>query len=179
MKLIELLLTLFVVSYFIISNETNKNVVVNDDNIKDESITVKEENIVLDEWFLVSENVEATVYNAVPEQCDSDCLYTASMFRLNLNNVYSHRIIAMERTFIKYLGLKYGDVVKVEGTGEYDGVWQIQDTMNKKYAGRQKIDFLVPNNIKTGKWENIKLYVLTNKENTDIYKYNMAPQAKI
>lgn len=179
MKLIELLLTLFIVSYFIISNETNKNVVVNDDNIKDESITVKEENIVLDEWFLVSENVEATVYNAVPEQCDSDCLYTASMFRLNLNNVYSHRIIAMERTFIKYLGLKYGDVVKVEGTGEYDGVWQIQDTMNKKYAGRQKIDFLVPNNIKTGKWENIKLYVLTNKENTDIYKYNMAPQAKI
>lgn len=179
MKLIELLLTLFVVSYFIIPNETKKNVVVNDDNIKEEIVTVKEENIVFDEWFLVSENVEGTVYNAVPEQCDSDCLYTASMFRLNLNDVYSHRIIAMERTFIKYLGLKYGDVVKVEGTGEYDGVWQIQDTMNKKYAGRQKIDFLVPNNIKTGKWENIKLYVLTNKENTDIYKYNMAPQAKI
>lgn len=131
----------------------------------------------VEEWTLVSENVEGTVYNAVPDQCDDDCLYTASMFRLNLDNVYSHRIIAMERTFIKELGLKYGDVVKVEGTGMWDGVWQIQDTMNKKFAGRKKIDFLVPNEYKTGFWKNIKLYVLTNKENTTIYLKNMAPQA--
>lgn len=180
MKLIELLLTLFIVSYFIIPcNEKVKVVDVNDNIITDTTAAIESEDIVLDEWFLVSDNVEGTVYNAVPEQCDNDCLYTASMFRLNLNDVYSHRIIAMERTFIKSLGLQYGDVVKVEGTGNYDGVWQIQDTMNKKYAGRKKIDFLVPNNIKTGKWDDIKLYVLTNKENTDIYKYNMAPQAKI
>jgi hypothetical protein len=129
--------------------------------------------------YIPAENVEATVYNAVPEQCDEDPLYTASMFRLNLDDVYSHKIIAMEKTFMKSLGLKYGDVVKVEGTGKWDGVWQIQDTMNPRFAGQKKIDFLVPEDIKTGKWNTVKLYSLTDKENTDIYKNNMAPQAKM
>ena len=131
-----------------------------------------------DEWKLISENVEATVYNAVHEQCDNNPIYTASMFRLDTTNVYSHRIIAMERTFMSELGLKYGDIVKVEGTGKWDGVWQIQDTMNKKYAGRKKIDFLVPNHIKYGKWSDVKLYGLIDKEKSYLYKNNMAPQAK-
>ena len=134
------------------------------------------QNVSSNEWILVAENVEATVYNAVPEQCYGDPSCTASMFRLNMNDVYSHRIIAMERTFMKDLGLKYGDVVKIEGTGKWDGVWQIQDTMNKRFAGQKKIDILVPNNIKLGKWSEVKIYTLINKENTYIYKNNMAPQ---
>ena len=134
--------------------------------------------VLNDEWMLVAENVEGTVYNAVPEQCDNDPIHTASMFRLNLDDVYSHKIIAMESTFMKTLGLKYGDVVKVEGTGQWDGVWQIQDTMNPRFAGQKKIDFLVPENITLGKWNTIKLYSLVDKSNTDIYKHNMAPQAK-
>lgn len=134
------------------------------------------QNTVLNEWVLVAEDVEATVYNAVPEQCYGDPSYTASMFRLNMDDVYSHRIIAMERTFMKELGLKYGDVVKVEGTGKWDGVWQIQDTMNKRFAGQKKIDFLVPDYIKLGKWNTVKIYTLTNKEKTYIYKNKMAPQ---
>ena len=134
--------------------------------------------VIPEEWTLVAEDVEGTVYNAVPEQCDEDPIYTASMFRLNLDDVYSHRIIAMEKTFMKTLGLRYGDVVKVEGAGRWDGIWQIQDTMSPRFAGRKKIDFLVPEDIKLGKWNTIKLYSLTNKENTDIYRNNMAPQAK-
>ena len=134
---------------------------------------------VENEWVLVADNVIATVYNAVPEQCDDDPIYTASMFRLNLDDVYSHRIIAMESSFMKTLGLKYGDVVKVEGTGRWDGVWQIQDTMNPRFAGQKKIDFLVPEDVKLGKWNTVKLYSLSDRKNTDIYKNNMAPQAKI
>lgn len=130
------------------------------------------------EWLLIAVDVEATVYNAVPEQCNDTPAYTASMFKLDLSNVYSHRIIAMERTFMKTLGLKYGDVVKIEGTGIWDGVWQIQDTMNSRFAGKKKIDFLVPENIKLGKWNNVKIYCLVNKQNTYIYKNKMAPQAK-
>ena len=148
--------------------------------VNDNLPEIQEEfHIVHNEWQLIAENVEATVYNAVPEQCDEDPLYTASMFRLNLDDVYSHKIIAMEKTFMKTLGLKYGEVVKVEGTGKWDGVWQIQDTMNPRFAGQKKIDFLVPEDIKTGKWNTVKLYSLTDKENTDIYKNNMAPQAKM
>lgn len=143
------------------ANNINKN------NIKGESI-----------WSLAANDVIATVYNAVPSQCDGDCDTTASMFKLNLKDVMSHKIIAMERTFMKKLGLKYGDVVKIEGTGKYDGEYQIQDTMNKRFAGMHKIDILVPNNIKLGKWNNVKLYVLKDKSLTPQIKSNMAPSLK-
>ena len=163
---ISLLVSLFIP----FSNELNVT------DIKSNQFDVEKTQI--EEWILVSDNVEGTVYNAVKEQCDGTPMYTASMFRLNLDDVYSHRIIAMERTFMKELGLKYGDIVKVEGTGKFDGVWQIQDTMNKKFAGRKKIDFLVPSDIKFGKWNNLKLYCLNNKQNKDIYLSKMAPQIK-
>lgn len=112
----------------------------------------------LDQWTLVADDVLATVYNAVPSQCNNDVRHTASMFRLNLDDVLSQRVIAMERTMMKEYGLKYGDVVKIEGTGTWDGVWQIQDTMNKRFAGQHRIDILVPNNIKLGKWDDVRIY---------------------
>lgn len=136
-----------------------------------QSSDYKEEN----RWKLVATDVEATVYNAVPGQCDNDCLHTASSFRLDLNNVAPHKIIAMERTFMKELGVQYGDVVKIEGAGKYDGVYQIQDTMNKRFAGQHKIDILVPKNIKYGKWNDVKLYILKNKDFNTYYKKDMKP----
>ena len=127
-------------------------------------------------WKLVDTHTIATVYNAVPSQCNDDFGHTASMFRLNLYDVLSHRIIAMERTYMKELGLKYGDVVKIEGTGKYDGIWQIQDTMNKRFAGQHKIDILVPDNIKYGQWDNVKLYVPRLRVLGNKYKSDFAPQ---
>ena len=115
-------------------------------------------------WKLVSDDTIATVYNAVPSQCNNDGIHTASMFKLNLGNVLSQRVIAMERTFMKELGLKYGDVVYVEGTEKWDGPWQIQDTMNKRFAGMHKIDILVPRNIRTGKWSGVKISVPADRE---------------
>ena len=127
---------------------------------KTQKIAQVEQQIVdkRDQWTLIADDVLATVYNAVPAQCNNDVQHTASMFKLNLNDVLSHKIIAMERTMMKEFGLKYGDVVKIEGTDKWDGVWQIQDTMNKRFAGQHKIDILVPNNIKLGKWSNVKVY---------------------
>lgn len=140
-------------------------------------------NAPVDDWIMVADDVVATVYNAVASQCNSDVLHTASMFKLNLDDVASHKIIAMERTFMKDLGLSYGDVVKVEGTyqGKQDGIYQIQDTMNKRFAGQHKIDILVPNNIKYGgtlKNEPAKIYVLRDKERTAYFKADMAPSLK-
>lgn len=135
---------------------------------------VNTDNNVYTPWVLVASDVVTTVYNAVPNQCDSTPNYTASGFKLDLTNVVAHKIIAMERTFMKELGLKYGDVVKIEGTGKYDGVWQIQDTMNKRYAGQHKIDLLVDKSIKLGKWTNVKLYVLADKELTEFFKKDFA-----
>lgn len=159
--------------YSVISNYCDKNNIP--ENVKQEALaTVQEETKKEKNWKLVDNNTIATVYNAIPAQCNGDFGHTASMFTLNLDNVLSHRIIAMERTFMAKLGLKYGDIVKIEGTDGYDGVWQIQDTMNKRFKGVHKIDILVPNNIKHGQWENVKLYKLTNPEMKNQYKSKMA-----
>lgn len=150
--------------------ETKKEVLSMIDNTSNEEVNN------MNDWTLVDNKTIATVYNAIPAQCNGDFGHTASMFRLNLNDVLSQRVIAMERTFMKKLGLKYGDVVYIEGTGKYDGVWQIQDTMNKRFAGQHKIDILVPNNIRYGQWDNIKLYTLKDKSLTNKYRSEMAPQ---
>ena len=128
-------------------------------------------------WKLVSDDTIATVYNAVPQQCNNDVVHTASMFKLNLANVLSQRVIAMERTFMKELGLKYGDVVYVEGTEKWDGPWQIQDTMNKRFAGMHKIDILVPRNIRTGKWDGVKISVPADQQTEANAKSSMKGSA--
>lgn len=126
-------------------------------------------------WKLICNDTEATVYHARPQQCNNDVQNTASMFKLNLKDPESHKVIAMERTMMKEYGLKYGDLVKIEGTGSRDGVYQIQDTMNKRFAGKHKIDFLINNDSAIGKWNNVKIYKLLNPENCyDTLKLDMS-----
>jgi len=86
------------------------------------------------------------------------------MFKLNLEDPESHKIIAMERSMMDEYGLSYGDLIKIEGTGDRDGVYQIQDTMNKRFKGKHKIDILINYESTIGKWNNIKVYRLSNPE---------------
>ena len=148
---------------------------------KEEAMETVAEAAPADQWELAADDVIVTVYNAVAGQCNNDPSHTASMFRLNMKDVGSHKIMAMERTFMKELGLKYGDVVKLEGTyrGLQDGVYQIQDTMNKRFAGKHKVDILVPNNIKfggTAKGTTAKIYTLKNPDDTAVFKADMTPE---
>lgn len=113
-------------------------------------------------WELLTDECITTVYHAVPAQCNDDCQTTASGYKLNMKNPEGHRVIAMERTMMKKYNLKYGMLVKIEGTGDRDGVYQIQDTMNKRFKGMQKIDILINQGSPLGKWDGIKIYKLTN-----------------
>jgi LytS/YehU family sensor histidine kinase len=153
---------------------------------KEECETLKIEianSVPKEEWKKVCTDAVVTVYNAVPEQCNKDVEHTASMFKLNLKDVGSHKIVAIERTFMKELGLNYGDVIKIEGTykGKQDGVYQVQDTMNKRFAGQHKIDILVPNNIKHGGTlpnQFATIYILNNKNDSKKYLDLMSPSLK-
>ena len=48
--------------------------------------------------------------------------------------------------------------------------------MNKRFAGQNKIDILLPKSAGLGKWDNIKVYKLTNPEETSEIKSAFAPQ---
>jgi 3D (Asp-Asp-Asp) domain-containing protein len=95
------------------------------------------------------EKIICTVYNAVPAQTNSDPEHTASMFKLDLSNPYKHKIIAVSRDLLKDYPIH--SKVKVSGTS-YDGVYTVEDKMNKRYTKR--IDILINVGMKIGKWNN-------------------------
>lgn len=109
-------------------------------------------------WLLISTSTTATVYNAVPEQCNAQPTVTASGREIDPARVEELRILAMERTMMARYGIQYGDSVLVRGAGKYDGTWVVEDTMSPRHAGLDKIDFLVPADVRLGKWDNVEVY---------------------
>jgi hypothetical protein len=100
--------------------------------------------------------VTATIYHAVPSQTDSTPFVTASNKIINKDNPQGHRWIAVSRD-LESLGFVFGTKVCVEGAGHLDGIWEVQDRMNKRWFRR--IDFLVNKELKGGKWKNVKIYI--------------------
>tara|TARA_R110002124_G_scaffold281119_1_gene455084 strand:+ start:56 stop:421 length:366 start_codon:yes stop_codon:yes gene_type:complete len=99
-----------------------------------------------------SQKVHATVYNAVPEQTNSDPGNTSTMFKLDLNNPYKHRIVALSRDLLKRF--PYHSKVLIQGT-KYDGVYIVEDTMNKRYTNR--IDLLINLDMQIGSWKDVTI----------------------
>ena len=97
--------------------------------------------------------VTATIYHAVPEQTDSTPNITASGYEINMKDPLSDRIIAVSWDLENEYKFKMGDMVHISGTGVLDGIWFVRDRMNKRF--RKRIDFLVPQAMKGGKWENV------------------------
>lgn len=98
--------------------------------------------------------VTATVYHAVEEQCDKDCLITASGSRISsTKSAYDHRYIAVSRDLLDVF--PYGTKVEVSGCGMLDGEWIVADTMNRRYKGY--VDLLINPDMPIGKWEGVRI----------------------
>lgn len=98
------------------------------------------------------QKVHCTVYNAVPAQTNSDPSHTATMFKLDLSNPYKHKIVALSRDLLKKF--PYHSKVQIEGTA-YDGIYIVEDTMNKRYTDR--IDILINLEMQIGSWPNVTI----------------------
>lgn len=85
------------------------------------------------------QTVTVTTYSPTEEQTDDTPDITASGFKIDLHNPEKHRIIAVSRDLKKYL--KFGEKVIITNTGKYDGVWQVEDVMNRRWTN--KIDLLI------------------------------------
>tara|TARA_R100000458_G_scaffold27715_2_gene25277 strand:+ start:3472 stop:4071 length:600 start_codon:yes stop_codon:yes gene_type:complete len=123
----------------------------------------------------------ATVYNMEESQCDSTPDICADGTRAS----YDKRILAVSRDQLERWGgkVKYGDKIQVTGAGKHDGVWNVHDTMNRRYGataptfdygvngivephsldpvkvdGVAHIDFLTTDRL--GKWYNVKCEVI-------------------
>ena len=78
-----------------------------------------------------------------------------------MKNPESHRIIAVSRD-LEAKGFKMNKTVVVSNAGDMNGLWVIRDRMNKRWTKR--IDFLVDETLKGGKWTNVKI---------KLYEYNI------
>ena len=120
--------------------------------IKKEVVVEKETEIYI---------VTATVYHAVEGQCDDSPLVTASGARIkSTESAYDHRYIAVSRDLLDVF--PYGTKVEVSGCGELDGIYWVEDTMNRRYKGY--IDLLINPDMRGGKWEGVRIRKV-NSEN--------------
>ena len=101
--------------------------------------------------------VTATIYHADPRQTDSTPFITASGAHIEECCPGDHRWIAVSRD-LEDLGFVFGAKVLVEGAEEMDGVWTVQDRMNKRWTNR--IDFLVDTDVRGGKWDSVKIEII-------------------
>lgn len=118
------------------------------------NIVVEEKVVYVEVESEVTYVVTATVYHAVPEQCDSDCLVTASGARISsAESAYEHRYLAVSRDLLDVF--PYGTMVEVSGCGELDGIYCVVDTMAKRFKGY--IDILINPDMRGGKWEGVRI----------------------
>lgn len=121
---------------------------------REPEVVIEERKVYIEVESEVTYVVTATVYHAVPEQCDDSPLVTASGARISsAESAYEHRYLAVSRDLLDVF--PYGTMVEVSGCGELDGRWVVQDTMNRRYKGY--IDLLINPDMKGGKWEGVRI----------------------
>ena len=101
-------------------------------------------------------DVTVTTYNPTRSQTDSTPNITADGTRIKPWKATEYRYVALSRDLIARWGgpFEYGDYIVIEGTGGWDGVYQVRDTMNPKWTNR--VDILTTNS--RFKYTDVKMY---------------------
>jgi 3D (Asp-Asp-Asp) domain-containing protein len=95
--------------------------------------------------------VDVTTYKTI-----DNSLITASGFELDPINARRHKIIAISWDLRKLFN--FGQKVRIEGIGKYNGIYIIQDLMHSKW--KNKIDILINNDDKAISFYKAKLFAL-------------------
>ena len=104
---------------------------------------------------VIFQQVRATMYHPVEEQCDDTPLITADGSKIDPYKVSNWNWIAVSQHMLTRNGgpLNYGDTVFVFGTEHKDGMYIIKDCMNKRKTNQ--IDFLESLGTPQYKYENV------------------------
>jgi len=96
---------------------------------------------IVEEFKLEGLDVTVTMYHPVRSQTDSTPDILADGTRIRVHKASEYRFIAVSRNLLKQHGgfLEYGDFIILSGTGQKDGVYQVKDTMNKRWVNRVDI----------------------------------------
>ena len=102
-------------------------------------------------------SVTVTMYQPLRYQTDSTPNILADGTRIRTQEASNYKFIAVSRNLLKRFGgwLDYGDFVLLWDTDGKDGVYQVRDTMNKRWVNR--VDILESPGVKPYKFEEAKI----------------------
>ena len=115
----------------------------------------------------ISYTVTVTTYNPTRAQCDDTPNITADGTKIKPWKATEYRYVALSRDLISRWGgpFEYGDYVAIEGTGKWDGIYQVRDTMNPKWVKR--VDILTTDS--RFKYTDVKMYKYVKNNNEITY----------
>ena len=132
---------------------------LNDKNIQLETLRVVNSDLKekLNEYETEGIHVTVTMYQPLRYQTDSTPNILADGTRIKTELASNYKFIAVSRNLLKRFGgwLDYGDFVLLKGTTLKDGVYQVRDTMNKRFVNY--IDILESPGVKPYKFEQAKI----------------------
>ena len=132
---------------------------LNDKNLEIHSLTEQNEKLRSDlaKYETEGMNLTVTMYQPVSYQTDSTPNILADGTRIRTQSASDYKFIAVSRNLLKRWGgwLDYGDFIVLSGTSGKDGVYQVKDTMNKRFVNR--IDILESPGVKPYKFTDAKI----------------------
>ena len=151
-----LFLTIILVTY---ANGIVSTKFLNDKNIEIRSLLDENKRLAenLKKYETEGMKVTVTMYEPVSYQTDSTPNILADGTRIRTHIASEYKFIAVSRNLLKRWGgwLDYGDFILLKGTDGKDGVYQVRDTMNKRYVNR--IDILESTDVKPYKFDKAKI----------------------
>ena len=97
------------------------------------------------------------MYHPVRHQTDGTPDILADGTKIRIHRASEYKYVAVSRNLLKRWGgwLDYGDFIVLSGTDGKDGVYQVKDTMNKRFVNR--IDILESPGVKPYKFTDAKI----------------------
>jgi len=156
-KFIITLILLFVFNGYVYVNIFESQKENHNQNLKLYIDRLTELESVIDEFKLEGLDVTVTMYHPTRGQTDSTPNILADGTKIKIHQASEYKFVAVSRNLLKRWGgwLDYGDFIVLTGTDGKDGVYQVKDTMNRRFVNR--IDILESPGTKPYKFENAKI----------------------
>ena len=128
------------------------------DSLEDDRVRLQ---LMIDEHehgvSLAGLDVTVTMYHPVKQQTDRTPNILADGTKITIHKASEYKYVAVSRNLLKRWGgwLDYGDFIILTGTDGKDGVYQVKDTMNKRFVNR--IDILESPGTKPYKFTSAKI----------------------
>ena len=141
-KIVTILILLLILNGYILTSmfDYYKSIYSKEISLYKQRINKLEE--VVDEFKLEGLDVTVTMYHPTRQQTDSTPNILADGTKIRVHSASEYKFVAVSRNLLKKSGgwLEYGDFILLRGTNGKDGVYQVRDTMNRRFVNR--IDIL-------------------------------------